>query len=549
MDKLENTELSRRQLLYSGAFVMASATLPSVFGATSSHAAVNPKPRAAKIKNLTFAQSVQINSLATMGTQPTVYPAGYEAAFAIYRGLVRFKNNLAIEPDLATGWETSSDGTKWTFSLRKGVKFHDGTPFNADVVVAYFTKMIDRTYNVSAFGLWSPITSTKKIGEFEVEVTTAKPYGALLNTLAHGSGLIPSLSLIEKGAAEAATKPIGTGPYQVDKFEPGTKLVVKSFKDYVGPNKPVYDTITFVFIGDATARMAALESGQVNLVDAVPAQDVARLGASSNVNVVNIPGLQVFGVGLNFNNPILQKLQVRQALNLAVDVQSITASLFRGYATPLTSPLAPKTNGYATAGPNKYDPQAAISLLKRAGLTLDKDQMFNFNGKPVSFKLQVPDGLYPNDLLVAAAIQDQLKKVGIDVTIKKIDKAAYWDSIRVARADVDFDLALFGFNPSHGSGALQLDIMYRSNATNGKVTGWNFSWYNNPKVDAMLTRSLEAVSPAAKKQVLADVGRQIWRDAPYIWLYVRNNLSAYDDKAATPLVLPVVFTLPSRPAK
>jgi len=361
--------------------------------------------------------------------------------------------------------------------------------------------------------------------------------------------LIPSLSLIEKGAAEAATKPIGTGPYQVDKFEPGTKLVVKSFKDYAGPNKPIYDTITYVFIGDATARMAALQSGQVNVVDAVPAQDVARLGASSNLNVVDIPGLQVFGVGMNFNNPILQKLQVRQALNLAVDVQSITASLFRGYATPLTSPLAPKTNGFATAGQNKYDPDKAISLLKRAGLNLGNDGMFSFNGKPVTFRFQVPDGLYPNDLLVAAAIQNQLKKVGIDVTIKKIDRAAYWDSIRVARADVDFDLALFGFNPSHGSGALQLDIMYRANATNGRVTGWNFSWYNSAKVDAMLTRALEAVSPLVQKQALADAGRQIWRDAPYIWLYVRNNLSAYDDKAATPLVLPVVFTLPSRPAK
>jgi ABC-type transport system substrate-binding protein len=549
MNKLENSELNRRQLLLSGTFVMASATLPSVFGATSSHAAINPKPHAAKIKDLTFGQSVQINSLATMGTQPTVYPAGYEAAFAIYRGLVRFKNNLSIEPDLATGWETSADGLQWTFRLQEGVKFHDGTPFNADVVVAYFTKMIDRTYNVSAFGLWSPITSTKKNGDYEVEVTTAKPYGALLNTLAHGSGLIPSLSLVAKGAAEAATKAIGTGPYQVDKFEPGTKLVVKSFKDYVGPNKPIYNTITYVYIGDATARMAALQSGQVNVVDAVPAQDVARLGATSNVNVVNIPGLQVFGVGMNFSNPILQKLEVRKALNLAVDVQSITTSLFRGYATPLTSPLAPKTSGFATAGQNKYDPDKAISLLKRAGLTTGKDGMFSFNGTPVSLRLQVPDGLWPNDLLVAAAIQDQLKKVGIGVTIKKIDKAAYYNSIRVARADVDFDLALMGFNPSHGSGALQLDIMYRSNLTDGKVNGWNFNLYNSPKVDALLTRALQAVSPSVLNQVLAEAGRQIWRDAPYIWLYVRNNLSAYDDKAATPLVLPVVFTLPSRPAK
>lgn len=546
MENIGNTELSRRQLLLSGGFVLASATLPGVtLGATPANAAISNKIQSSKIKNVVYGQSVQITSLATAGTQPQVYPAGYEAAFAIYSGLIRFKKDLTFEPDLAENWSVSDDGKTWTFNLRKGVKFHDGQPFNADAVVAYFTKMIDKTYNISAYGLWSPIASTVKVDPYTVTITTTNPYGALLNTLAHGSGLIPSPILTAKGPSEAALNPVGTGPYKIDKFEPGTKLVVKAYSNYHGA-KPVYDSITYVYIGDAAARMAALQAGQVNIVDAVPAGQVASLAASNDVNVINIPGLQVFGIGLNFNNTLLRNNLIRQALNFAVDVHAITTSLFRGYATPITSPLAPKTNGFSTAGPNIYDRNRAKTMLMRAGLVAGKDGMLQYKGSPVSFRLRVPDGMYPNDLLVAAAVQDQLKQVGIDVVIQKVDKAVFWTGIKVAKANIDFDMVLFGFNPSHGSGALQLDIMYRSNPTTGPVPGWNFNWYSNPTVDKLLTQALQAVKPADQKAVLAKVGHQIWRDAPYIWLYVRNNLSAYDKKAATPLVLPVVFTLPSR---
>ena len=278
--------------------------------------------------------------------------------------------------------------------------------------------------------------------------------------------------------------------------------MLKANANYYGA-KPIYNSITYVYIGDPAARMAALQAGQVNIVDAVPVGQVASLTTSKDVNIINVPGLQVFGIGLNFNNPILRNKTVRQALNYAVDVKAITSSLFRGYATPLTSPLAPKTNGFATAGPNVYNPERAKTMLKMVGLTPGKDGMLESNGVPVSFRLRVPDGLYPNDLLVAAVVQEQLKKVGIDVVIQKVDKAVFWNGIKVARANVDFDMVLFGFNPSHGSGALQLDIMYTSNPTNGPVAGWNFNWYSNTKVDGLLAKALKTVNPLTR--------RQLWR--------------------------------------
>jgi glutathione transport system substrate-binding protein len=544
-------ELSRRQLLLTGGFVVAGAVLASCSSGESSGPAATSSgavaQRKATVKDVVYAQRVQITSLATAGKQPQVYPAGYEAAFAIYSGLVRFDKDLNFEPDLATEWSTSDDDRTWTFTLRQGAKFHDGTPFNADAVVAYFTKMIDKTYNLSAYSLWSPIESTTKVDDSTVTVTTTKPYGALLNTLAHGSALIPSLALTAQGPDAAGLQPIGTGPYRVDTFEPGTKLLVTANSDYYG-DAPIYESITYTYVGDDAGRVAAVQSGQANIIDAVPVQQAQALSSANGLNLIEVPGLQVFGVGMNQTNAILQDKDVRQALNLAVDVDAIIKALFRGYATPLDSPLAPKTVGHATVGKNTYDPEKAKGLLEKAGLSAGADGRLTKDGTAVNLRLRTPDGMYPNDTLVAQAIQEQLSKVGVGVTIQKVDKSTFWDGIKVAKEAVDFDLVLFGFNPSHGSGALQLDIMYRSNPGPGPVGGWNFNWYSNADVDELLTTALQTVEPSKQADVLAEAEKTIWDDAPYIWLYVPNNLTAYDSKAATPLVLPVVFTLPSRSA-
>jgi ABC-type transport system substrate-binding protein len=155
--------------------------------------------------------------------------------------------------------------------------------------------------------------------------------------------------------------------------------------------------------------------------------------------------------------------------------------------------------------------------------------------------------MYPNDAQLAAVIQDQLKAIGIEVTIQKVDKSTFWDGITVPKSSVDFDLVLFGYNPSHASGVLQLDALYLSNVTPAqKPRQWNFNWYSNGQVDSLIKQAAQTVDQNAQQQVLAQAQKLIWDDAPYIWLFVKNILTAYDDKVATPTVLPVVFTLPSR---
>ncbi|WP_165452542.1 ABC transporter substrate-binding protein [Paenibacillus thalictri] len=500
-------------------------------------------PALPKKDAIVYAQSVPITSLDTGGMQPQGYPAGYEAAFAIFNGLVKFDETLNFKPDLADKWTSEPDGLTWTFTLKQGVKFQDGTPFNADAVVGYYTKMLDKNYNTGAYTLWAPIDKIVKVDDNTVKIVTKEPYGGLLNTLAHGSALIPSPAALEKYGKDIGLHPVGTGPYVLDKIEPGTQVVVKANDSYFG-GKPAYKQITFKYVGDAAARIAALKSGQADVIDAVPVENAGDLQASPNLELINKPGLQVFGIGLNQTNPILQDKAVRQAFNFAIQKDAIIKALFKGFGTVLTSPLAPNTTGYVKSGEYAYDAAKAKKMLEDAGWKAGADGVLAKDGKRMSFKLRTPEGMYPNDVLVAETIQNQLKAIGVEVKIDKVEKSTFWDGIKVPKAKVDFDMVMFGYNPSHGNGGIQLDAMFLTNPDEGKnPPQWNFNWYSNKNADQLIQNANKQVDQAKRTELLGQAEKMIWDDAPYIWLYAKNNIVAKAKNVDGVTVLPVIFTL------
>lgn len=220
--------------------------------------------------------------------------------------------------------------------------------------------------------MWEPIVSTEKIDEYTVAVTTSTPYSAFLNVMAHGSALIPSPTAVAEDPDGYALHPVGTGPYKVEKFQPGTELVVTANTDYY-EGVPEHQTITFRFVGDASARVFALMSGQADVIDKVPVEFTAELAGNPDIHLIAKPGLQVFGVGLNQRSELLQDKEVRQALNYAIDKEAIAKVLFMGYATPLTSPLAPNTTGATALTPYTYDKEKAEELLDKAGWLKGED--------------------------------------------------------------------------------------------------------------------------------------------------------------------------------
>lgn len=495
-------------------------------------------------QTLTYAQNVAVTAMDTAGpTIGTVYPAGYEGMFLIYDGLVRFTEKMTIEPQLATEWSTSADGRTWTFKLRRGVSFQDGTPFNADAVVFHVERQMDPKGNASNRPLWDPIAGIRKVDDYTVAITTHTPYGALLATLAHGSGGIVSPEGVRKHGANFKLNPVGAGPYMVEKWDVGSEVVLKRFDGYWG-GKPPFARIVLKHVPDPATRLAMLQSGQADVINAVPVESVGQLQAVPTVEVIARPALRTFGYGINLNRSAFQDVRVRRALNHAVDKAALVKAVFRGYATAIDSPLSPFTTGYGPVGRYEYDPDKARRLLAEAGWKPGPDGVLRKDGQPFEVSVLTPQGMLPKDLEVTQAFQAFLGKIGVKATINKVEPAAFWDHLRVPPDRIAWDLVLFGFNPSNGDVGYHLSSLFAANPSRTeRPKVWNFTWYANPRVDSLLAEADQTVDAAKRKGQLVEAARLVWEDAPYVWLYAENVVVAKRKELHGVEVQPVVFTI------
>jgi ABC-type transport system substrate-binding protein len=148
-------------------------------------------------------------------------------------------------------------------------------------------------------------------------------------------------------------------------------------------------------------------------------------------------------------------------------------------------------------------------------------------------------------VLIAEAVQSQLREIGVEVTIQKVESATFWDGLKVPKNKVDFDMVLFGYNPSHGDGYIHMDALYGTNPSEDAAPPqWNFNWYNNSEVDDLLKQARQSVDLEQRTRLLGQAEQIVWNDAPYLWLFAKNILTAHRTEAADAVnVLPVVFTL------
>jgi ABC-type transport system substrate-binding protein len=498
-------------------------------------------PKAAKTQ-LVYAQAGGVNNLDTI-PGPTTYPAGYEVSMMIYEGLVTFDDQMTIQPQLAESWKVSDDGLTWTFKLKSGVKFHDGTDFNAEAAKKVLDRLVDPKRNPANRTMWDPITEVKAVDPTTLQIITKTPHGVLLNALAHGTGGMFSPTAQEKAGDQFGLKPIGTGPYKLEKFTPNQEVVLTRNDQYWG-TKPAYEKVDFKAVPDAAARISMLETGEADVIASVPPQDVARLKSNDKLSVIDKPGLRTTVIGFNLTKEPWNDQKVRQALNYAINRDAIIKSQFLGMAVPLTGPLAPNTVGYVKSGEYTYNPDKAKQLLAEAGWKDLQNGVLVKNGQPLKMVLNTAEGQYPKDLQVVEAVSAQLKQIGVDVQIQKVEAASRWDVIKVPPKDVKYDAYIWAFNPSNGDGGTQLDANFKSNANpSDKATIWNMSFYSNAQVDKYLTDAAQITDPVKRTEVLGKAGKIIWDEAPAIFLYVDNVVVAQRKEVSGVQVWPVIFTI------
>lgn len=424
----------------------------------------------------------------------------------VHDNLVEFTEKMDIVPMLATSWETSKDGLTWTFHLRKGVKFHDGTPFNADIVVFNLKRVTDLAKRTLRTALYEPfIKSFEAVDEYTVKIQLKNPFGALLAHFAHGAGGMVSPKNYEKYQDKLGLHPLGTGPYIFQEWVPGDRIVLKR-NDAYWKGKPKVEKIVFKPVPEGGARVMMLEAGQADVAFPVSLIEVERLRKAKGIKVIIGDTGRVIYIGMNNYKKPFTDVRVRRAINYAVDKEAIIASILRGMAKPSKSVLGSLNWGYAPIKSYPYNLQKARELLAEAGY-------------PKGFKtsLWTPEGRYPMDIQIAEAVAGQLKKVDIEVELRKWEWAAYLANTRKKPEESTHEMFLLGWAPSTGDADWGIRPLLHSDMWAPK--GDSRLYYKNPDVDKYLEIGMQTADLEKRKEAYRKAQEILVDEAPWLMLH------------------------------
>ena len=446
----------------------------------------------------------------------------------IFENLVKFDPKLNLVPGLAEKWEQAKDGMSWTFFLRKGVKFHDGTPFNAEAAKYFFDRMIGPE-KPSRAGLYAPLVdSATVVDEYTVKVNMKAPFAFLLNNIAHSASGIGSPTAHKAMGKDIARKPVGTGPFKFVEWVHGDHLTLVPNENYWG-GKPKLEKIIVKTVKEESARVMMLQSGDAQLAVRLPSEDIPRLEKDAKIQLDATETLRVLYIGFNCAKKPFSDERVRQAFNLAMDRESIVKNIYQGRALVASNIVAPLTTGYFPMPPYPYDPEKAKKLLADAGFP---------NG--LKAKFISPQGRYPKDFEMAQALQQQWKKAGIDVTLDTMEWAAYLAATRKPLDQTDVEVFLLGWAPSSAEARWILYPLYGTDQWVPK--GNNRLFYSNKQFDDYVDKLTKASDKAERDKNLKLAQELLYKEVPQLPVLVTKETIGYSKKLKGVINSPLELT-------
>jgi peptide/nickel transport system substrate-binding protein len=463
---------------------------------TSEEAA--PAEAAAEGSTLRIALSTFPNSL---DIPITAERNASNAAWQMYNSLVWTDDDGAVVPALAESWEISEDGTEITMKLREDVTFHNGEPFNADTVI--FSWERGQQPDMQWSDRWALVSEIEKVDDYTVILKTEEPNPLLLRIMTEDWAMVPPQYINEVGEDGFAAHPVGTGPFEFVEWAKGDRIVMKAFADYWEEEYPKVDNLVFRPIPESSTRLAAVKTGEIDIVGRLSAEEAAQLEGMEGVEVISYPVDRVYyiafnnlttGVGLPTEDP-----KVRQAMNYAVDVDAIIDALFAGNGRPSTGYVTPANWGYDTEiQPFGYDPDKARELLADAGYA---------DGFEIDFAC--PSGAYTNFEQVCEAIVGYLGDVGITTNLEMMESGQYWDL--ESKKELP---PLFGDSWSATVGEAYPRLT-------GALGGWDasFSAWSDPEIDRLLGEIGKEMDDNARADLYVELQRYMQENPPFIYLY------------------------------
>jgi len=459
----------------------------------------------------------------------SVQPPDSQIGRYFFDNLVFFDSEQKLLPGLAESW-TQVDEKTWEFKLRRGVLWHDGSPFTADDVIFSVSRAgkVEGASNSPLRFFTAGGKEAVKVDDYTVRISTTDTYVLTPEDMAlfgivskrHGEGATPD----DYNSGKAL---IGTGPYRLVEWLPGDRLVMEANPDYWG-GTPTWDRIVIKPIGTDASRVAALLNGDVDMIDYVPVADIAALRANEKIAVSSVASNRSIYLALDSNRDVspfvtaldgqalfpnpLRDQRVRLAISMAIDRQALTERIMEGVAIPAEQ-LLPL--GFFGTSPNlavqPYDLAGAKALLAAAGY-----------GQGFRLTIHGPNDRYPNDTKIVQAVAQMLARLDLEVAVETMPRSVYFPASR----NFDYSLGLWGYSTDTGEVASWINnVLGCFNKAAGRGSA-NVGRYCNQRLDALLDQALRTVDPAARMTLLQEASEVAIRDLAVIPLYYQVNVWA-----------------------
>jgi peptide/nickel transport system substrate-binding protein len=448
----------------------------------------------------------------------------------IFDRLVESYNGKTLVPGLAESWTISDDGRLYTFKLRRGVKFHDGTPFNADAVVFNYMRMIDDKhpfYNKLAVfrsNLFLGVKEWRATGDYEVQMVREYRSAAQLALMSHYAAGFMSPASIKKAPDDYGRRPVGTGPFTLVEAVKGNRAVMEANPNYWRPGQPKVGRVVINVVADSATMTAGLLSGEIDATPFVDFQELPRFRGNPNLTVALVPALNLGYLGINSLKPPLDKPDVRRALNHAVNRRKIVDVVFGGQADVAGGYFPKASWAYAPEFANyyPYDPAKAKQYLAAAGLP---------NGFDADIWVQTND-FWPR---IAELIQADLGAVGIKAGINKIDAARFFSAVTEGKH--------YTFVSDTTPGTVDPEEMAASFFQSSSPRAKGRFGYGNKEFDDLLQREAVAPNQTARKTAIVALQRKLLQDMPTVNLYYGRFAAVANQKVVgyTPIPLRIAY--------
>ncbi|MEO3791623.1 ABC transporter substrate-binding protein [Nonomuraea sp. B10E15] len=407
---------------------------------------------------------------------------------------------------LAERWESKDDKT-WRFHLRRNVTFHNGEPCDA-AAVAYSIERLINPDTQSPIVELRLVTGAEVIDPHTVDLVTKEPDPILPAKLSlFGGVIVPPKHIKEKGEKAFAEHPIGTGPFTFERWQRDSQITLKANPDHWN-GKPAVEQLVFKIMPDPSSSLAALQSGEVDIVTGLTPDAAQQLGDAPGFKVVTRPGVRTFFVSLDTEEGPLKDKRVRQALNHALDVDTLITSVLNGAAERTPTFIPKQAFGFDPAiQPYQHDVAKAKSLLAAAG-------------HPDGFALKLSSSTADKD--IAQAISGQLAEVGVKAEVSLLDPATFKGRLVSDNRKALGEMYFVGNSGWTMDASSNLQSFVRHDRRQSR--------WNNPKADALVDKEEQSVDPEVRQEAFTELQKMLIEESPFLYLYQASILYAVSDK-------------------